>query len=149
MAFVPALFVAVVRTWFITCLVARVGMALFVRVVGVLAVNTAGLEALALTLRGTLLVVVFVVVATAVVAELALLVSTMMTMTIVVSALSVQPVALALIGEMAHLARVLLLQLLAHLAPCFCLNLFELMALEASIVLVSLVDQLEVLCKSL
>jgi hypothetical protein len=139
-AFVPALFVAVVRTWFITCLVARVGMALFVRVVGVLAVNTAGLEALALTLRGTLLVVVFIVIAAALVAELALLTSTMMNTTIVVVALCLRPVALVLIEQMAHLACVLLLQLLAHLTLCFCLNLFKLVALEASIVLTSLLD---------
>jgi hypothetical protein len=64
------LFVAVVCARFATCLVARVGTALFIRVVGALAVNTAGLEALALALRGTLLVVAFVVVATTIVAEL-------------------------------------------------------------------------------
>ncbi len=114
-----------------------------------LAVNTAGLEVLALALRGTLLVVAFVIVATAIVAELALLALTMITRTIVVVASSVQPVALALIGEMAHFERVLLLQLLAHLTPCFCSNLFELMALEASIVLMSLLDQLEVLREGL
>jgi hypothetical protein len=139
-AFVPALFVTVVCAWFVMHLVARVGMALFVQVVGMLVVNTAGLEALALALRGTLLVVACVAVATAIVVELALLASTMMTTRIVVVASSVQPVALVLIGEMAHLAHILLLQLLAHLASCFCSNFFELMALEASIVLTSLVD---------
>jgi hypothetical protein len=144
-AFVPALFVAVVCAQFVMCLIAWIGTALFVLVVGVLAVNTAGLEALALALRGALLVVAFVVVmlvviATAVVAKLALLASTMMMTMIIVVALSVRAVALALISEMAHLARVLLLQLLAHLAPCFCSNLFKLMALEAFIVLTSLVD---------
>jgi hypothetical protein len=60
-------------------------------------------------LRGTPFVVAFVVVATAVIAELALLALTMMMTMIVVVTLSVQPVALALIGEMAHLARVSLL----------------------------------------
>ncbi len=85
----PALFVAVVCTQFVTRLVAQVGMALFVRVVGMLAVNTAGLEALALALRETLLVVVFVVVVTTVVTELALLTSTMMTTTIVIVVWSV------------------------------------------------------------
>ncbi len=131
------------------CLVVWVGTALFVQVVGVLAVNTAGLEALALALRGTLLVIAFFVVTTAVIAELALLASTMMTMTLDVITSSVQPVALALIREMACLARILLLQLLVHLLPCFHSNLFELMALEASIILTSLVNQLEVLRKSL
>ncbi len=147
----PELFVAVVCAWFVTRLVARVGMAFFVQVVGVLAVNMAGLEALALVLRGALLVVAFVVIATAVVAELALLALTMMTTTIVIVPSSVRPVAIALISKMAHLARVLLLQLLAHLTPCFCstFSIFKLMVLEASIVLTSLVDCLEVLRKSL
>jgi hypothetical protein len=145
----PALFVAVVHTRFIARLVVQVGMALLVQVVGVLAVNMAGLEALAPALRGTLLVIAFVVVATAVIAELELLTLTMMAMTIVVVASSIQPVALALISKMAHLARVLLLQLLVHLAPRFHSNLYKLMALEASIVLTSLVDQMEVLHKSL
>ncbi len=89
MAFVPALFVTVLCTLFVMHLVARVGMALFVQVVGVLAVNTAGLEAFALVLRGTLLVVAFVVVATAIVAELALLALTTMMTTIVVVASSI------------------------------------------------------------
>jgi hypothetical protein len=75
----------------------------------VLTVNTAGLEALALALRGTLHDNAFVIIATAIVAELALLALTMMTMAIVVVASSVQPVAPALIGKMVHLARVLLL----------------------------------------
>jgi hypothetical protein len=139
-AFVPALFVTVVCAWFETGLVAWVGMALFVQVVGVLTMNTAGLKALAIVLWGTLLVFAFVVIATTIVVELALLMSTMMTTRIVVIALSVKPVALALIEEMAHLPRILLLHLLAHLAPCFHLNFFELMALEGSIVLTSLVD---------
>jgi hypothetical protein len=116
---------------------------------GVIAANTAGLEALALMPRGTLLVIAFVVVATAVVAELAMLASTKMTPTTIIVASSVRPVALVLIGKMVHPTRVLLLQLLAHLTPCFRLKLFELMALEASIILTSFVDQLEVLCKSL
>jgi hypothetical protein len=132
---VPVHVVTAVHTRFVMRLVVRGGMALFERLVGVLAVNTAGLEALALVLRGTLLVDMFVVVATAVVAELALLALTMMTTRrIVVVVSSVQPVALVLIGEMGHLARVSLLQLLAHLPPRFRMNLFELMALEASIV---------------
>ncbi len=107
--------------------------------------NTAGLEVLALALGGTLLVVAFVVIATAVVAELALLALAMMTMMIVVVASSIQPVALLLIREMVHLTRILFIQLHVHLAPHFCLNLFELMVFEASVVLTSLVDQLEVL----
>ncbi len=143
----PALFITIVHAQFVIRLVARVGMAFFVQVVGVLAVNTTGLEVLALALRGTLLVIAFVVVVTTIVAEIVLLLSTMMTTRIVIVAPSIRPVALALIGEMAHLVCVLLLQLPAHLAPCFCSNLFELMVLEARIVLTSLMDQLEVLCK--
>jgi hypothetical protein len=115
-------------------------MAFFIQVFGLLAVNMAGLEALALVLRRTLLVVMFVVVVTAIIVELKLLASTMMTTLIVLAASSVQPVALALIGEMVHLACLSLLQLLAHLTPCFCSNLFKLMAVEASIVLTSLMD---------
>jgi hypothetical protein len=145
----PALFVAAVCTQFIMRLIAWIGMALFIQMVGVLAVKTAGLEALALVLRGTLLVVALVLFATTIITELVLLALTMMMTMIVIIALSVQPVALALIGEMAHLARVLLLQLLVHLVPCFRLNLFELMVLEASIVLMCLIDRLKVLCKSL
>jgi hypothetical protein len=118
-AFVPELFVAVVHEQFVTRLAAWVSMALFVQVVGVFAANMAGLEALALALRGALLVVAFVIIVTTVIVELALLMLTMMTTTIVIVALSIRPVALALISKMAHLTRVLLLQLLAHLAPCF------------------------------
>jgi hypothetical protein len=72
-----------------------------------------------------------------------------MTTAIVVVTLSVQPIALVLIGKMAHIARILLLQLLAHLAPRLCLNLCKLMVLEASVVLTSLVDWLDVLRESL
>jgi hypothetical protein len=120
----PALFVAIVCMRFVMCLVALIGMALFVQVVGVLAANTAGLEVLALALGLTLLVVAFVVVVTAIIAELALLALTMMTTMIIDVASSVQPVALALIGEMAHLTCLSLLQLLVHLGPCFHSNLF-------------------------
>jgi hypothetical protein len=88
-AFVPALFFAVVHVQFVTHLVAQIGTALFVRVVGVLAVNTAELEALSLVLRGALLVVMFVVIMAAIVAELALLTSTMMMTIIVVVTLSI------------------------------------------------------------
>jgi hypothetical protein len=55
----------------------------------------------------------------------------------------------ALAGEMTHLERILFFQLAAHLALHFCLNLFELMALQAPIVLTSLLNQLELLRKSL
>jgi hypothetical protein len=145
----PELFIAVVCMQFVTRLVAHIGTSHFVLVVGVLTMNTAGLEALALVLRGTLLVVASVVVATAVIAKLALLASTMRMMTIDVIASSVQSVALALIGKMAHLARISLLQLLAYLAPCFRSNRSKLMAFKASIFFTSLVDWLEVLFKSL
>jgi hypothetical protein len=59
-AIMPVLAVAVVCAWFVTCLVALVGRALFVQVVGMLAVNTTGLEVLTLALGGTHLVGAFV-----------------------------------------------------------------------------------------
>ncbi len=66
--FVPAL--VVVCVWF--CLIAQVGMALFVQVLGVLAVDATGLEVLVFALRGTLPVVGFVAAVTAIIAELVL-----------------------------------------------------------------------------
>jgi hypothetical protein len=73
--FVPVL--VVVSAQF--CLIVRVGMALFVRLLGVLAVDATGLEVLVFALRGTLPVVAFVIAATAVIAELALLTLAMLT----------------------------------------------------------------------
>jgi hypothetical protein len=73
--FVPALVVVCVQF----CLIVCVGMALFVRVLHMLAVNATGLEVLVVALKGTLPVVVFVVAATAVVAELVLLAAAMLT----------------------------------------------------------------------
>jgi hypothetical protein len=82
--------------------------------------------------------------------ELVLLTLAMLTIAIVaVVVSSIQPMASALAGKMAQLVGVLFFQLAAHLAICLCSNLFEVMALQASIVLMSLVDQLKVLCKSL
>jgi hypothetical protein len=73
--FVPVL--VVVGAQF--CLIARAGMALFVQVLGVLAVDAIGLEVLIFALGLTFPVVVFVVAATAVNAELAMLVLAMLT----------------------------------------------------------------------
>jgi hypothetical protein len=73
--FVPALVVCVQF-----CLIARVGTALVVRVLGVLAMDATGLEVIVFVLGGTLPVIAFVLAATAIVAELALLALAMLTM---------------------------------------------------------------------
>jgi hypothetical protein len=73
-SFMPALVVACRQF----CLIARVGTAVFVRVLGVLAVDATGLKVLVFTLGGTLPVVAFVVAAIAVIVELALLASAML-----------------------------------------------------------------------
>jgi hypothetical protein len=65
----------------------------------------AGLEALVLACGGSLLVVVLVVATTAIVVELVLLALAMLMVTIVaVVALSIQPVAPALVGKMLQFA---------------------------------------------
>jgi hypothetical protein len=96
-------------------LVARIGTALLVMVVGMLAMDATGLEVLALALRGTLLVVAFVFNATAIVAELVLLASAMMTMMTIITVVAsgVQPVAHGLVGGMAYLACISLFLLAA------------------------------------
>jgi hypothetical protein len=71
--FVPALVVVCAQF----CLIAWVGTALFVQVLGVLAVDATGLEVLVFALWGTLPVVAVVVV-TAIIAELVLLASAML-----------------------------------------------------------------------
>ncbi len=74
--FVPALVVVCMQF----CLIAWVGTALFVRVLGMFAVDATGLEVLVFALRGSLPVDAFVVTVTAFVAELALLALAMLTM---------------------------------------------------------------------
>jgi hypothetical protein len=71
MTFVPAL--VVVCAQFLMHLVAWVGTALLVQVLGMLAMDATGLEVLVFALGGTLPVIVFVVAVTAIIAELALL----------------------------------------------------------------------------
>ncbi len=88
-------------------------MALFVQVLGVLAVDATGLEVLVFALGGTLPVIAFVVTATAIVAELALLMSAMLTTMVAAVALIIQPVAPALVREKALLTRILFLHLTA------------------------------------
>jgi hypothetical protein len=83
--FVPALVVVCAQF----CLIARVGTALFVRVLGVLAGDTTGLEVLVFVLGGTLPVIAFVIAATGVIAELALLASAMLTTMVAAVALIV------------------------------------------------------------
>ncbi len=67
--FMPVLVVVCVQF----CLIARVGTALFIQVLGVLTMNATRLEVLVFALGGTLPAVAFVVAATAIVTELALL----------------------------------------------------------------------------
>jgi hypothetical protein len=83
--FVPALIVVCAQF----CSIARVGTALFVQVLGVLAVDSTGLEVVVFALGGTLPVVVFVLAVTAIVAELALLVSALLTTMVAAVALIV------------------------------------------------------------
>jgi hypothetical protein len=97
--FVPALVVVCAQF----CLIMRAGMALFIQVLGVLAVDVTGLEVLVFTLGGTLPVVAFVVATTAIIAELALLVLAMLTTMVATIASIVQPVAPTLDGEEALL----------------------------------------------
>ncbi len=107
--FVPALVVVCARFY----LIARFGMALFVQVLGVLAMDATGLEVLVFALGGTLPVVAFVVAMTAVVAELALLASAMLRSTVAAVALIVPPVALTLVGKKEFLMHISFLQLAA------------------------------------
>ncbi len=97
--FVPVLIVVCTRFF----LIARVGTALFIRVLGVLAVDATGLKVLVFALGGTLPVVAFVVATTAVIAEHALLALAMLTTMVAAIALIVQPVAPTLVGEKALL----------------------------------------------
>ncbi len=83
--FVPALVVVCVQFHFIPW----VGTALFVQVLGVLAMDATGLEVLVFALGGTLPVIAFAIAATAVIAELALLVLAMLTMMVATVALIV------------------------------------------------------------
>ena len=101
MTFVPAL--VVVCAQLLTRLVARVGMTLFIQVLGVLVVDATGLVVLVFVLGGNLPVVAFVVAATAIIAELALLVLAMLTTMVATIASIVQPVAPTLDGEEALL----------------------------------------------
>ncbi len=97
--FVPALVVICVQF----CLILRVGTALFVRVLGVLAVDATGLEVLVFVLGGTLPVVAFALAATAIVTELVLLALAMLMTMVAAVASIVQPVAPTLVGEKALL----------------------------------------------
>jgi hypothetical protein len=83
--FVPA-FVVVCAQF---CLIAQIGTALFIQVLGVLAGDATGFEVLVFALRGTLPVVVFVVAMTAIITELVLLVLAMLTTMVAAVALIV------------------------------------------------------------
>ncbi len=91
--------------------------------------HVTGLEILVHTLRGTLLVVLLVVIVSATVTKLGVLVSTIALTMIVVVASRMQPVAPALVGEIAQLTCVLLLPLMTQLMLCFHTYLLDLMAL--------------------
>jgi hypothetical protein len=109
---VPTL-VVVVRAHLGKCfLVAWVGTALFIRVLSNFAVHMSGLEIHVRALGGTLLVILLVIVASATVTKLGVLELTVVSMMIAFVASCVQPVAPVLVGKMAQLAHILLLQLL-------------------------------------
>ncbi len=129
-AVVPALVVVVCARLGGCFLDAWVGTAFFVRVLSIFAVHTAGLEILVRALGGALLDVLLVVVASATATKLGgVLASTVVSTMIVVIALRMRPVTPALVGEVAQLMHVLLLQLMTQLTLCFCANLLDLMAL--------------------
>jgi hypothetical protein len=101
----------VVCVQFWMCLIAWIGGTLFIRLLGVLVMDATGLEVLVFALGGTLPVVAFVVIATAVVAELALLASAMLRTMVAAITLIVQPVTPMLVREKGFLMRILFLQL--------------------------------------
>ena len=80
---------------------------------GILAMDATGLEVPVFTLWGTLPVIAFVIAATAVIAELALLPSAMLTTMVAAVASIIQPVALTLVGKMTLPMCILFLQLAA------------------------------------
>jgi hypothetical protein len=80
-------------------------------------------------LGGALLVFFPVVNASTTVMKLGVLTPTIALAMIAFIASCVQPVAPALVGKMAQLERVSLLQLLMQLTLCFCVNLLNLMVL--------------------
>jgi hypothetical protein len=107
--FMPALVIVCAQL----CLIVQVGMALFVQVLGVLAMNATGLEVLVFALGGTLPVVAFIVTATAFIAELALLASDMLTTIVAAVTWIVKSVAPTLVGEKALLTCISFLHLMA------------------------------------
>jgi hypothetical protein len=123
--------VVIVHAWFGVCfLVARILVALIVGVVGVISMQVARLEALVLAPWGTLLVILLVVAASAAITKLGALAPTVVTSTMrAIIPLCVQPAALALVGKVAQLALVPLLQIVAHLTLCFGSNPLKLVAL--------------------
>ncbi len=88
-------------------------MALFVQILGMLAENATGLEVLVFALGGTIPVVAFVIAATAVITELALLASAMLMTVVAAITSTAPPVAPTLVGEKALLMRISFLHLAA------------------------------------
>ena len=104
------MFVVVVVTRFVDP-IARIGAALFVGVLCLLAMHVAGLETLVLV-RGRTLLAARIVGASLVLATLTVVAST----TSAVASHAARPVGPALLRKMAELAIVMLPQLMAHLA---------------------------------
>jgi hypothetical protein len=138
-------FVVVVCAHFVN-LIARVCTSLLVGMLGVLTMHVAGLKALVFAHRETLLVACIV----AVPVTIAMRIVFASTISIVVITLhAVQPIGPVMVRKMAELASVVLLKLCAHLVLCVSLGLIQLMALIITVVQLSIVDDLEVLCKRL
>ncbi len=116
-------------------LIARIGAALFVRVLWVLAMHVAGLKTLVLA-RGRTLLTARIVGASLVLATLAVIVSTMS----VVALHAARPVGPALLRKMVELAIIALPKLMAHLALCVGSNFVKLAARNKAFAQAGVVD---------
>ncbi len=120
--------------------VARIGVALLVRVLCVLAMHVARLETLVLA-RGKTLLVARIVGVSLVLATLTVVAST----TSIVASHAAQPVGPALLRKMAELAVVVLPQLMAHRALRVGSNFIELAAGNKAFAQARVVDRLKIL----
>jgi hypothetical protein len=124
--------------------IARIGGALFIGVLCILAMHVARLETLVLA-RGRTLLAARIVGASLVLATLTIVAST----TSVVASHAAQPIGPALIRKMAELAVVALLQLMAHLALRVGSNFIELAARNKASAQTRVVDRLKILREQL
>ncbi len=131
--------VVVVVTPFVG-LIARIGAALFVGVLGILPMHVAGLKTLVLA-RGKTLLTAGIVGASPVLATLTVIAST----TSVVASHAARPVSPALLQKMAELAIVALPKLMAHLALRIGSNFVKLTARNKAFAQAGVVDRLEIL----